>query len=126
MKSAGRVIAGLVALWMLVPQVGADEPTPTTEQKAPDAVEPVAAPETETAVAAEPADAATKEAAASKSATVAAASDPVICKRFEATGSRLRKGKVCRKKSEWDQQEVRADEIVKGIEKNSSVGVGDL
>ncbi len=111
-------------MWTLVPQVGADEPTPTTEQKAPVAVEPVAAPET--AVAVEPAKAPTEDATAANAATVAAAGDPVICKRFEATGTRLRKGKVCKKKSEWDQQEARADEIVKGIEKNSSTGVGDL
>ena len=111
-------------MWTLVPQVGADEPTPTTDQKTPVAVEPVAAPET--AVAVEPVEAPTKEATAAKAATVAAADDPVICKRFEATGTRLRKGKVCKKKSEWNQQEARADEIVKGIEKNSSTGVGDL
>lgn len=53
-----------------------------------------------------------------------AAADPVICKRFEQTGTRLRKGKVCRPTSTWKKLEKTAEDIVGQIEKGSATGIG--
>ncbi len=59
-------------------------------------------------------------------AVAAAAEDPMVCKTVEATGSRIRKGRVCKPKSVWDGYERRAEDMLKKIERDNSTGVGDL
>ncbi|MFZ2507068.1 MAG: hypothetical protein WAW79_01155 [Steroidobacteraceae bacterium] len=58
-------------------------------------------------------------------ATAAAVEDPLVCKKVEATGSRIRKGKVCKPKSEWDGYERRAEDMLKKIERDNSTNVPD-
>lgn len=68
----------------------------------------------------------TSEAASAESVAqdADAAADPIVCRRVEATGSRVRRGKVCHPKSVWDRHQKKADELVDAIERGNSTGVG--
>jgi hypothetical protein len=125
MKSTNRAVACLAASWVLAlsasanetgapaetqdPATGTKTPAPDIQAPAPQADAPtadVAAP-TKSEASESPTEATTENAtkpadpaAAAKPADAKVATkDPIICKRFEATGTRLRKGKVCKPKS---------------------------
>lgn len=52
------------------------------------------------------------------------ADDPVVCKRIQVTGTRLRKEKVCRKESEWRETSAAAQRLHRNIERKSTPGIG--
>ena len=49
--------------------------------------------------------------------------DPIVCKRVEATGTRLGGGRLCKPKSFWRQHEKRAEEIMDGLQRASAAGL---
>jgi hypothetical protein len=50
----------------------------------------------------------------------AATDDPVICKKIDVTGSRVRKEKICRTKSQWVADTKAAKDFVKGVERGTA------
>lgn len=56
------------------------------------------------------------------SSQTVAFSDPIICKKFASTGSRLKTEKVCARKSIWTKQQAREDKGVRDFFDNASAG----
>jgi hypothetical protein len=52
------------------------------------------------------------------------ADDRIVCKRVEQTGTRLRKGKVCKTLSQWRAQEAAARKILTDADKRGAPGPG--
>lgn len=79
-------------------------------------------------IAAAPASACDDAAAAqvAKTAESADAADPVVCRKVAVTGSRLRKGEVCRPRSVWEKHEQRARDFLKDVDRKNSTGPQDL
>jgi hypothetical protein len=90
---------------------GPAQPNNAAEDAAPAATEPAAP------AATEPADSAATTAATDAAAQVA--DDPIVCKRVEMTGTRLRKGKVCKPKSEWQGMSDDAKSMMKDHDRKS-------
>jgi hypothetical protein len=63
------------------------------------------------------------EAAAEAKAKVAA-DDPVVCRTEAETGSRIRKNKICMKKSQWEAQREAARRYKQSIEQSRSTQPG--
>ena len=61
-----------------------------------------------------------------KSAEAANAEDPVICRKIEVTGSRLRRNEVCRPRSVWEKHEQRAKDFLKDVDRKNSIGTQSL
>jgi hypothetical protein len=109
MESTARFVNALAAaLIFCAPAIAEDQAPPADALRQAESADP------------SPADA-NKEIA---KATTAAAKDPVICKSVTATGSRVRKGRVCVAKSAWATGERNAKETMRGIERTNSTGVG--
>ena len=120
---------GLLALGLsLAANVLAEEPPLPSESSAPppvesrpaDAADAPAQPnavENAAQTASEPADSAATTAATDAAAQVA--DDPIVCKRVEMTGTRLRKGKVCKPKSEWQGMSEDAKSMMKDHDRKS-------
>jgi hypothetical protein len=102
------------------------ETTATSTDQTTDAPSEPAPPATEAKQAAAPA--AATQPSTGMTANAAAddklADDPVVCKRVQVTGSRVRKTKVCRPESEWRRTAEEAQAMMKKIERKSSPGVG--
>jgi hypothetical protein len=90
---------------------------PAAAHAAPAAAPSAAAPATP----AVPASSATRPAAAT--AAAAAEEDPMVCRTEPQLGSRVRKNKICMKKSEWQQRSRDVQEGMNSIERRAS-GVG--
>jgi hypothetical protein len=123
-------LAGFCLALSLAASVFADEPPPSEATEATRAeptetrAEPTSAAETETPAA--PAETASEAPLAAKAATQPAqvADDPIVCKRVEMTGTRLRKGKVCKPASEWRAMSDDAQSMMKDHDRKSSPGPG--
>lgn len=103
------------------PVIAEDAPAPA-EAAAPAATAEPAKPAADVA----PAEAKAAVAPATDQKT-AGATDPeekIICKRVEATGTRLRKGKVCKSEKYWRSIEKGAEDAMTGIERGNATGVG--
>lgn len=59
-----------------------------------------------------------------KAKTASASEDPIVCKTVAATGTRIRKGRVCKPESAWRNIEKIAEDVMSGIERGASAGVG--
>ncbi|BCW90257.1 hypothetical protein sos41_34250 [Alphaproteobacteria bacterium SO-S41] len=69
-----------------------------------------------------------EEAAAPQPAATAAAAeeeDTVVCKKIQDTGSRVRRTKVCKTKSEWNAAEKGAQDTMRGIQQKGVQPGGD-
>ena len=53
---------------------------------------------------------------AAATAAVADEDDTVVCKKIQDTGSRVRRTKVCKTKSEWNAAEKGAQDTMRGIQ----------
>lgn len=54
----------------------------------------------------------------------ASGDDKIVCKKFDTTGSRLRKKKVCRTEAQWRETRQNAQEALKAGDRRNSVGPG--
>ncbi|MGH8285032.1 MAG: hypothetical protein ACRETT_04620 [Steroidobacteraceae bacterium] len=134
-KSSRSLVGFCLALALTSAALANDDPPPPADTAAPPPAETTAAPPSETEdvaasdTAAEwqpetPVVAKAETDAASTTPSEELADDPIVCKRVEVTGSRLRKEKVCRKESEWRETSAAAQRLHRNIERKSSPGVG--
>jgi len=107
--------SGCLILALATAELAADPAPPETSAAK---AEPASAePPVAEAAKADPAD---------KQEASAAAEDPVICKKVEVTGSRIRKEKVCRTRSQWAGDTRAAKDFVRGVERGGASQPGDL
>ena len=66
------------------------------------------------------------DAEAAEAAKTAESADPVVCRKIAVTGSRLRKGEVCRPRSVWEKHEQRAKDFLKDVDRRNSTGPQDF
>lgn len=78
------------------------------------------------ALAEEEAESAAATAATAESTEADDAEDQVVCRKIEVTGSRLRRGKVCRPRSVWEKHEQQAKEFLKDVDRRNSIGTQSL
>lgn len=57
---------------------------------------------------------------AAKPEAAATMDDPVICKKIDVTGSRVRKEKICRTKSQWAGDTKAAKDFVRGVDRGTA------
>lgn len=135
MSKPSRSLVWLCLALALTSAALANDDAPPPDTAAPPPAETTGAPPSETEdaaasdVVAEPqpeapvvAKAETDAASATPSGELA--EDPIVCRRVEVTGSRLRKEKVCRKESEWRETSAAAQRLHRNIERKSTPGIG--
>lgn len=133
-KSSRSLVGFCLGLALTSAVLANDDPPPPADTARPPAETTAAPPsETEDAAASDmavesqpetPVVAKAETDAASATPSGELADDPIVCKRVEITGSRLRKEKVCRKESEWRETSAAAQRLHRNIERKSSPGVG--